>query len=610
MLQSWLYEPGRQHLFKLLIMTFSKRTSHGLLFICVLLLGSSCQRDLDLFVPDPNGINEIIIPAPVHGSITGAVIDSNNLPIPGAIVRSGANNSFTDTRGIFRFNNIELDKYASVVTVEAPGYFKAIRTFSITDGASGYLRIKPLPKRLSGTINAAAGGMVRLQANAAVELQPNSVVLKASGQAYTGQVNVYAGTIDPGDESIADLVPGSFQGIDTAGSRRLLKSFGMIAVELESTTGDPLQIAPGKTATLRFDISQALSATAPATIPLWFMNETDGLWHQEGMATREGNVYEGQVSHFSFWNCDAPNNTVYFECTFHTAAGPLPNALIKITALNTGAFSFGLTDSTGHVSGLVFSEEPLLLNVLDNCNGNAYTQTIGPFTQRTNIGNINVNLPAPASVTITGNAVDCNAQSLTSADAIVYWQGQRIAIPLVNGQFLTTLTGCSNGSTAAIEIYVVDHSTGLQSPLYMANVGSDTVRTPTLTVCGVTTTEFLYFTVDSSNYALSAPDTFRQGTTQANMFFGASLDGNQVNFNFSIAPNGIASGSVQPLLSLNSINLEAGASMTIDSTILVHIGTYGAVGEYITGSFAGTVTGTVSGMIHTVQCEFKIRRQS
>ncbi len=55
----------------------------------------------------------------------------------------------------------------------------------------------------------------------------------------------------------------------------------MAAVELTGTSGELLQIATGKKATLTLSIPSSLAASAPATIPLWFFDEAKGLWKEE-----------------------------------------------------------------------------------------------------------------------------------------------------------------------------------------------------------------------------------------------------------------------------------------------------------------------------------------
>ena len=54
------------------------------------------------------------------------MVDNNNNAVAGATVKAGSNTTTTDSRGLFRFNNIQLDKYAAVITVEKTGFFKGL----------------------------------------------------------------------------------------------------------------------------------------------------------------------------------------------------------------------------------------------------------------------------------------------------------------------------------------------------------------------------------------------------------------------------------------------------------------------------------------------------
>ena len=105
------------------------------------------------------------------------------------------------------------------------------------------------------------------------------------------------------------------------GKRVLLSSYGMMAVELESSAGEKLQIKSGSTATLSLQFLLQLESSAPATIPLWYVDESTGLWKEEGTATKQGNNYIGTVKHFTYWNCDIQVQTVMLTGTFKTANG-------------------------------------------------------------------------------------------------------------------------------------------------------------------------------------------------------------------------------------------------------------------------------------------------
>ena len=98
-------------------------------------------------------------------------------------------------------------------------------------------------------------------------------------------------------------MPGEFTGVDS-GNRVNLVSYGVIDVTLKDTSGNPLQLASGQTATLEFPLPP--NDPGDALMPLWSFDTASGDWIREGDATRDAGagVYRGTVSHFSPWNCD------------------------------------------------------------------------------------------------------------------------------------------------------------------------------------------------------------------------------------------------------------------------------------------------------------------
>jgi hypothetical protein len=585
----------------------------AILVVFFLFALSSCQKDLDNFIPDNNNIGQILNPSPVQASVSGVVIDENENPVSGAIVRSGSNTTTSDSRGLFRFSNITMDKYASVVSVEINGYFKGIRTFSAINGSSNYIKIKLTPKVLAGTVDASSGGAVTLSNNSIVTLQPNSVVIKATGQVYTGAIKVYAAYIDPALNDITQTIPGSFQAIDAGNFRVLLKSYAMLAVQLEGQSGELLQIATGKTAKLRFTIPSSLSSDAPSAIPLWSLNETDGLWKEEGTATKTGNYYEGNVAHFSFWNCDQPFNAVYLELTVHNPNGPLPAAAVKITRVNNGAYTYGYTDSTGYVGGLVYSNEPLLLEILNECFDPIYSQNLGALSQNTDLGLISLTLPQQYSLEITGDAVDCNTQPVTTGNALIYFEGHFIEIPINNGHFTTTITRC-NASTAPVEVIVEDNATHQQSVAWTGSAATGVLNTGTLSACGVTNVEFIDYTVNGVDYNLDiTPNYFYQYSLQGSIFssFGGMSVTDSVQFDINYSNVGV--GSSQQLMSFSSIHIPTTANSTymFTPTTNVTISEFGNIGQFISGSFPQTTMTVSDGSTvntYVISGSFRIRR--
>lgn len=162
-------------------------------------------------------------------------------------------------------------------------------------------------------VDAAAANVVQLaDSPAQVSLPAEALVLyDTPGQAVQGQVSVTITPIAPSFDPMA--MPGGSYVARVPGNdatTQLIESFGAITVDL-SQSGKRLQLAPGKTATIRIPLDTR-SSERPATIPLYYWDETAMVWVEEGQATlftdptTGKQFYEGQVSHFSTWNADKP----------------------------------------------------------------------------------------------------------------------------------------------------------------------------------------------------------------------------------------------------------------------------------------------------------------
>jgi hypothetical protein len=584
-------------------------------FIYLLIIVSilSCQKEVKTDNPGTGGSTGTVInPTPVQGSLTGKVIDNNDNAVAGATVKSGNNTATTDSRGLFRFNNIQLDKYSSLVTVEKSGYFKAYRVFSASANNTNFVKLKLLPKTLIGNIDAATGGSVTLTDNSKITLPAGAVVVRSTNQSYSGSVKIYAAIIDPTSTDIAQIVPGSFQGDDANNNRVLLRSFGMLAVELEGSSGEKLQIANGKTAKLRFNIPSSLRSSAPATIPLWSVDETTGLWKEEGNATKGTDYYEGDVSHFSFWNCDVSGQTIYLEMTITTSNEPLSHVLVKLIRSN-GASSYGYTDSSGHVGGLVPKNETLTLEVLNTCNQPVYSQSVGPFSSNTNLGTINVTIPPVNTLQITGSAVNCTNQPVTNGSVLVYFEGQLYTKPVSNtGTFSVTITRCSN-STGSIEVVTVDNTANQQSATpWTGSASTGTVSIGAVSACGTSTVAFINYTVDGSNFSISsstAGDSIvaytANGTNQANFnVMGFRTTQPTTNIWFNSMANAVG------VFPLQYLNVNQYDSVTVVTPFNLNITTWGAPGQFVEGNFSGQIRELANNNLHTVSATFRVRRNN
>jgi len=583
----------------------------ALLFVSILFF--QCQKEVS-YIGQPD--MPVATPDPLTARLQGTVLNENGQPAQGVTVKVGNQTATTDARGYFRFQNASLDKKSAVVTAEMSGYFKAYRSFAATTGTNQVI-IKLIKKALIGSVDAATGGSVTLSNGAKIALPANGVVKASNNSAYTGSVNVYAAYIDPTTSDIDQVVPGSFMANDKNGARVILSSFGMLAVELESSSAEKLQIKSGSAATLTTPIPSSLQSNAPQTIALWSVDETTGIWKEEGTATKQGNVYVGDVKHFSFWNCDVSVNAVYLSMTVKNAAGA-PLVYAKVRIKRTGQYSTqtnGYTDSLGQVSGYVPNGEALILEVLDQCNNAIYTQNIGPFSQATNLGVITITNTATSVVTVTGKLLNCSGTPVTSGFAIVHY-GYFTSYASVDaqGNFSTNFTSCI-GSPATLSITGIDNAAQQQSAQTTVTTVVPLTNAGNITACGTSSTQFFNYTLDGTSYSIGATPAVDSLTAWTMMDSSAAggyttfLSGfkmggsnNNISLRFSHTFQTPGTYTLLPVIGVNGF---AQAMPIAPSTVTVT--NFPTVpGQFYEGTFSATFNAT--GSVHTLTGSFKIRK--
>ena len=577
---------------------------------------TSCQREIE----DPGGgtpvtpgVNDNEM---VTGGVTGIVVDENDRPVSGAMVVCGTNSTTTDRYGSFRFRNISLSKANGTVKVIYNGYFNAYRSFVSVSGTINNVRIKLIPKTNSGSFSGSAGGTVSITGGAKLVMPANSVT-DAGGTAYAGIVNVAMAWIDPSSPELPNILMGDLRGITTNNQERGLSTYGMIGVELTGTGGQPLKVAAGKTAELTFPIPASLQGSAPATIDLWHFDEITARWKQEGTAVKTGANYIAQVSHFSFWNCDAPFPLVDLCMSFKDGNGqPLINAQVRIKRTVNNSYGYGRTDSAGNLCGKVPKDEPLVLEVLDQCNVVAFTQNIGPFSSATTLPVITVNIPPANSLTITGTITNCSNANVTNGAAVIYMAGgYYYSVPVNNGTFSLTILRCSSG-TVNFTVLGVDYVTIQQSVPISGSGTTGTVNVGTLQACGTSSAQFIEFIIDGTpNNFVSPPDNFNYSdTTIAGTYTNKTWisafrqnAGTTTYSSFSFDNNATA-GTGLPLNNLSVFISPVLNSQTITTTTpVVNVTGFGPVGTgFVEGNF--NVQMDFAGTVRNVVCNFRVRR--
>lgn len=587
----------------------SRASVLGLLFLSMLFF--QCQKEVS-YLGGPDNPAQLPVPDPITSVVQGNVLDETGRAAARVSIQVGSKTAITDNKGYFRIIGAALDKKASVVTATKPGYFKGYRTFAATSGTNQVV-IKLIRKVLAGSVSAGTGGEVALSNGSKIALQANGIVTASNNNAYTGTVNVYAAYIDPTSPDIQQIIPGSFLATNKDGKRVLLASYGMLAVELESTSGEKLQIKQGATATLTTAIPAIEQNSAPATIALWSMDEATGIWKEEGTATKNGGVYVGEVKHFSFWNCDVAQNIVLLSLTLKNSDNnPLVNAAVRIkrSTENGVSFGYGYTDSLGQVSGYVPAKEPLVLEALDECGAAFYSKNISALTQSTDLGVITIVNTGSSVVTIKGKLVNCANTAVTNGYAIVTFGNKvRYASVNVSGDFQTTFTR-RNSSPSTVDIVGVDNVSQQQSKASSVPVSVPQTGAGTISACGTSSEQFIHYSLDEVNYSLSSTAAGDSLTAYTNDSLGTFINAYQISRSNLIWFGSIATNSNPGTYEVDELEVQnyTYQNITIVPPFNITFTNFPqAAGLFYEGSFSGSFKDK-NNTTHTLSGTFRLRR--
>ena len=221
---------------------YSKNTATIIITLIIILL--ACKKtNVDNITPPPS----VTV---VTASVAGRATDLNNAPVSVASVAAGASTTTTEANVQFTLKDIQLDKDAGFVKVTKAGYFTGSRTFIVNGNTTNNIKIQMIPKTVSGTIASSSGGNVDVISRAKINFTASSFVNAVSNTAYSGDVSVAGYYLNPTDANFRDYMPGDLRGISTANKKNILRSFGILSVEMNDAGGQKLHLTTGKTATI------------------------------------------------------------------------------------------------------------------------------------------------------------------------------------------------------------------------------------------------------------------------------------------------------------------------------------------------------------------------
>jgi PKD domain len=248
---------------------------------------------------------------PVNVTVRGA----DGALLAGAQVNMGTATGTTGTAGVAQFAQAPAGN-DQVLSVSKAGFITQVLSVDLVAGTTPQdIGVRLLAVKQTIAIQQAEQAQVLLanSLGASVSVPANALV-NAAGAVVTGPITLQ---LTPWDISGTDLLamPGNGQALDRQNNPAELISAGMMTVDFRDAGGNKLQLGAGKTADIQMDLPyasvnrQALTIGTP--IPLWFFDESKGLWVEDGQGvvvasntSPVGLGFKATVSHFSTWNWD------------------------------------------------------------------------------------------------------------------------------------------------------------------------------------------------------------------------------------------------------------------------------------------------------------------
>ena len=428
------------------------KNSRIIFFLLIgLLLGTfSCRDDEDRIIEITQPSNGAMF----EGSVSGKVTNDRDHPISGVTISLQGISTLTDKNGLYSFSNVNLpENQKAIVKVAHPNYLETSRAFTTTQNRSivnfEVISTEGFVDFFNSTDEADLEAFsLTSELVTTIKIPADAYVFDGTNIPYQGIVKASANFIDPSDRSRINSIPGDLGGIDANGTEVQLGSYSMLSVHLQSLNGEKLNLAEGIEASVKFALPEEFASNAPSTIPLWHYDVEAATWREEGMASlsSDGKFYEGTVSHFSFWNCDASFPVVELSGrVVNENDSPQTNLTVRITILNSGLTSFGQTDSNGEFEGKIPSGERLKLEYYRNfeCVEFIDEVEIGPFNDDIILEDYILSYPDASYNLLTGRLLNC--QGLPSSNTFLqvhYGTGLFNVIPDNNGNFNIEVPDC------------------------------------------------------------------------------------------------------------------------------------------------------------------------
>lgn len=303
--------------------------------------GGSSTNGSDLPSPLPSSLpsSDKVV---VYGTVKNY---QSNRGIVGAQVTDGLATATTDATGAFSLSVIPGER--KQLTVTAAGFAETQIIASLQTNRNNYVNALLLPSTITSISDLDSETTIGVPGTSAQVVLPENALVTMSGGMPVFPITASLTPIDPSTRP--EVMPGDY----TTNVGTTIESFGALDVTFTDNAGSKLNLAAGKTATIRIPAASLYClGNAPAMVPAWYYDTLLGRWVEEGTLTFGGvapnNYYEGTVSHFTTWNADDTTATAFITGTVVRKDGSVvANASVKVTGSDYIGFSSVTTGADG-----------------------------------------------------------------------------------------------------------------------------------------------------------------------------------------------------------------------------------------------------------------------
>ncbi len=395
--------------------------------------------------PTPTGTPSTV----TYGVLIGTVVDTSGDPLANVTVSIGGKTSATNAQGWFSVADITPGN-KQIVKFSKTGYASTYQVTNIIQGISSFVKpaLKPVDK--TETFDATQGATITNSAdNSYVKIDANALSTRL-GALFSGMASVSLTSFDPSNENEANAFPGEYLGEAANSTIGSIKSFGFMDVVITDPNGEELQLASGKNATISIPVPSVMQTEAATlgTCPLWYFNNSTGIWQEEGQGTYDAGSasFVGNVSHFSTWNYDIMYPRAFISGRVVDSNGvPVQGAQVKCWGIGWYMQRWASGETATNENG-VFTKIPVEVGVTFKYQASkggheSAVLQAGPLTQNEEFDVGDIILDAPLiQITLTWGAnprdLDSHlAAKLTSGITFhVYWdsKGSLTTAPYAN----------------------------------------------------------------------------------------------------------------------------------------------------------------------------------